>query len=98
MIQINDSSEILPQAGGMSPEAFARQCRRIVSESRGHAAHRALDLLTNDLLRALGYGAGIDVFEAAVAHWHDAATPYPGAATCPDCARAESLHLEGSCA
>jgi hypothetical protein len=82
----------------MSPKAFAHACHVIVTEQQGHAAHRALDLLTNDLLRALGYGDGIDIFEAAVAHWHDAAAPYPGAATCPDCARADSLQPEGASA
>lgn len=52
---------------------------------RGHEAHRALDLLTNDVLRELGYGEGIDIFEAAVAHWHAEAHPYPYVGPCPDC-------------
>lgn len=60
-----------------SPEGFARRAREIVDMMPGHAAHRALDLLTNDILRDVGFGAGIAVFEAAVARWHRDGLPYP---------------------
>lgn len=70
---------------GITPEDFAARAREIVAASCGHEAHRALDILTNDVLRALGYGEGVDIFEAAVAHWHDAADPYPYRGPCPDC-------------
>jgi hypothetical protein len=69
----------------ITPEDFAARARAITAASCGHEAHRALDYLTNDVLRALGYGEGIDIFEAAVAHWHDAADPYPYRGPCPDC-------------
>lgn len=71
----------------MSPPAFRARCAQIIAEKRGHEAHRDLDLLTNELLRALGYGAGVDLFESAVAHWHDPAHPYPYAGPCPNCER-----------
>lgn len=60
-----------------TPEGFARRCREIVATMPGHAAHRALDLLTNDILRDLGFGAGIDIFEEAVRGWHVDGLPYP---------------------
>ena len=82
----------------MTPEAFAAHCRRIVETMRGHAAHRALDLLTNDVLHALGYGEGVAIFESAVAHWHGDADPYPYGGPCPDCARRSALPLEEACA
>jgi hypothetical protein len=69
----------------ISPDAFALRAREIVRTLSGHEAHRALDILTNDVLRALGYGEGIDIFEGAVAHWHAAAHPYPHRGPCPDC-------------
>ncbi len=69
----------------MSPEDFAQRARAIIESSSGHDAHRALDILTNEVLRSLGYGAGIDIFESAVAHWHAAADPYPYRGPCPDC-------------
>jgi hypothetical protein len=69
----------------ISPEDFAARAHAIVALSSGHEAHRALDILTNEVLRGLGYGAGIDIFETAVAHWHDAADPYPYRGPCPDC-------------
>jgi hypothetical protein len=90
MISINVSPALVRHEEGMSPENFAARCHQIVTDQRGHAAHRALDLLTNDLLRGLGYGDGIDVFEVAVGHWHDEADPYPGGGACPDCARADA--------
>ena len=73
-----------------SPEDFQRACARIVAEQRGHAAHRSLDVLTNSVLRSLGYGDGIAIFEAAVADWHGDARPYPHVGPCPDC---EAKHL-----
>lgn len=72
----------------MSPAEFAAACRAIVATQQGHAAHRALDLLTNQALRDLGFGAGIDIFETAVASWHDPAHPYPYAGPCPNCEEA----------
>lgn len=68
-----------------SPAAFHDACLQIVETKQGHAAHRALDLLTNEVLASLGYGDGITTFEAAVAHWHRSAHPYPYAGPCPDC-------------
>ena len=53
----------------------------------GHAAHRAIDLLTNNVLRGLGYGEGIEIFENAVGHWHEADAAYPHSERCPDCER-----------
>ena len=75
----------------MSPEDFTAAARTITATLSGHAAHRAFDLLTNDLLRALGYGDGVAAFEAAVLHWHDAAHPYPHIGPCPDCEAATPL-------
>jgi len=72
----------------MTPQQFADRARAIVATMRGHAAHRAIDLLTNDVLRGLGYGEGIEIFEAAVGHWHDADAAYPHGGACPDCERA----------
>lgn len=69
----------------MTPTDFANECRCIVATQRGHVAHRALDLLTNDVLRSLGYGEGIAIFETAVARWHDESAPYPHVGPCPDC-------------
>jgi len=69
----------------MTPQQFADRCREIARTMRGHEAHRALDLLTNDVLRELGYGEGIEIFETAVAHWHAETHPYPYTAPCPDC-------------
>lgn len=71
----------------MTPQQFADRAREIVETMRGHAAHRAIDLLTNDVLRDLGYGEGIEIFEAAVAHWHEGTMDYPHAGPCPDCER-----------
>jgi hypothetical protein len=81
----------------MSPEIFAAQCRRIVETLHGHAAHRALDLLTNDVLRDLGYGEGVAIFEAAVARWHGEADPYPYIAPCPNCEPSAAPPLEETC-
>lgn len=68
----------------IDPHDFAIRCKLIVSTMRGHAAHSALDILTNDVLRQLGYGEGIDIFERKVAHWHRQHHPYPHQ-PCPDC-------------
>ncbi|TZG27416.1 hypothetical protein [Sphingomonas montanisoli] len=73
----------------ISPEDFAARARIIAETMSGHAAHHALDILTNDVLRGLGYGDGIDVFERAVSHWHAAADSYPYRGPCPDCEAAE---------
>jgi hypothetical protein len=60
-----------------SAAGFARRCREIIATMPGHPAHRALDLLTNDILREHGFGAGVDIFEAAVKDWHATGLPYP---------------------
>lgn len=72
-----------------TPDQFEAACRQIAAEKRGHAAHRALDLLTNDVLRALGFGAGIDIFEAAVSTWHEDGDAYPYSGPCPTCEAGE---------
>jgi hypothetical protein len=77
----------------MTPQTFTIRCLEITSSLRGHEAHRALDLLTNDVLRALGYGEGVAVFEASVAHWHAARDPYPYSGPCPNC---EIASVDGS--
>ena len=71
----------------ITPEEFAERARHIVETMCGHAAHRAIDLLTNNVLRGLGYGEGIETFENAVGHWHDAESDYPHSERCPDCER-----------
>ena len=71
----------------ITPEQFAARARHIVETMCGHAAHRAIDLLTNNVLRGLGYGEGIEVFENAVGHWHDPDSDYPHDGRCPDCER-----------
>jgi len=76
----------------MTAQEFADRAREIVATMHGHAAHRAIDLLTNDVLSGLGYGEGIEIFEAAVAHWHDADMVYPHVGPCPDCERAACEH------
>lgn len=70
---------------GPAPAMFAERCREIARTLRGHEAHRALDLLTNEVLTVLGYGEGIQIFEAAVATWHRAGDTYPRPGPCPDC-------------
>jgi len=72
-----DGQAAAPTPIGWSAEMFADHCRAIVRDMSGHAAHRALDLLTNDVLRSLGFGEGIDIFEAAVRDWHRDEQPYP---------------------
>lgn len=84
---------LIPMNGGnMSPADFAMACRSIVAGQRGHEAHRSLDLLTNDVLRQLGFGEGIDVFEAAVRSWHETSDPYPYSGPCPACERPQRSH------
>lgn len=61
----------------LRPHAFARRCREIRETMHGHQAHRALDLLSNEVLRSLGYGGGVDIFEEGVREWHRDALPYP---------------------
>ena len=69
----------------MTPLQFTAACSLIVGTERGHQAHRSLDLLTNRVLRELGYGTGVDIFEGAVAKWHSQDDPYPYSGPCPDC-------------
>lgn len=71
----------------MSPEDFARQCRIIAATFVGHARHRAFDALCEEALRSAGYGEGVAIFEASVAHWHDVDHDYPHRGPCPDCER-----------
>lgn len=61
----------------LTPAGFARRCREIRGTMSGHAAHRALDLLSNDVLQSLGYGAGVEIFEQGVREWHRDGLPYP---------------------
>ncbi len=61
----------------MTPQQFSENCAEIVKNLSGHEAHRALDLLTNQVLSMLGYSEGIDIFEAAVREWHKAGLLYP---------------------
>jgi CelD/BcsL family acetyltransferase involved in cellulose biosynthesis len=49
------------------------------------------------VLRDLGYGEGVAIFEAAVARWHGEADPYPYIAPCPDCEPSVALPLEETC-
>lgn len=72
----------------IGPQEFAVRCAQIAATERGHAAHRGLDLLTNEVLRDLGYGEGIAIFEAAVARWHEETHTYPYPAACPNCEEA----------
>jgi hypothetical protein len=62
-----------------TPSGFTHRCREIVATMQGHDAHRALDMLTNDVLAHLGYAEGIKIFEAAVRDWHASELPYPAA-------------------
>ena len=70
-----------------TPSRFADRCREIVENESGHQAHRSLDLLTNDVLRHLGFDEGINIFEQRVANWHQADHAYPHQGPCPDCER-----------
>lgn len=76
-----------PMPAVWSPAGFADACEQIVAKMRGHAAHHALDLLTNEILSSLGFSHGIEIFERAVSHWHSEADVYPHQGPCPDCER-----------
>ncbi len=65
------------QVSDRTPKGFARRCREIAAAMPGHQGHRALDQLSNDVLRDMGYSEGVDTFENAVAEWHAAGQPYP---------------------
>jgi len=54
----------------LSPSEFAADCRALVTQHEGDAAHRMLDRLVTDLLSSLGYGEGMAIFIAAVAPYH----------------------------
>jgi hypothetical protein len=63
----------------MTGEQFEERVDAILAEFRGHAAHRELDLLTNELLLELGGG-----FERGTRKWleviegqHVEGQPYP---------------------
>lgn len=56
---------------------YNRRAREIRRELSGHAAHQAFDHLTNDVLRAWGFGGGVDLFEEGVREWHRESLPYP---------------------
>ncbi len=63
----------------MTGEQFEARVDRIIAEHRGHAAHRALDLLTNDLLLGMGGGfeRGTRKWLAAIEGHHAPDKPYP---------------------
>jgi hypothetical protein len=46
-----------------TPETFEEKMRKIFSDTDTERAHGEADDLMCDLLRALGYGGGIDIFE-----------------------------------
>lgn len=77
--------EISRRVPAMSPEEFARRAQAIVDTMTGHARHRAMDQLSEQVLEAAGFGHGIRIFEAAVRNWHGEADPYPYPQACPDC-------------
>lgn len=81
-----------PMPTAWNPAAFAEECRYIVETMRGHEAHRELDFLSNRVLSSLGFGEGVAIFEAAVAHWHSEAQPYPYPPACPDCERPKAYN------
>lgn len=59
----------------LTPTQFAEECRRIVADLSGHAAHCELDATVTRLLSNLGYSEGMAVFSAGVrgAHGSDPA-------------------------
>ena len=65
-----------------SPDAAANEMRSLIAMTQGHALHRAVDGLMCRLMREHGYGEAVDVFESAVAGYHDAARPYPMTDVC----------------
>lgn len=74
-----------PMPTAWNAESFVTECRRIVTEMQGHEAHRALDLLTNEVLCSLGFSDGIAIFEATVASWHKVDHQYPYSGPCSNC-------------
>ena len=60
-----------PSNEGPTPEAFAAECRRIVTTLSGDAAHRALDAAVTRTLTSLGYGEGMQVFIENVRTAHE---------------------------
>jgi len=61
----------------MTPAEAAAWARVMVAEKSGHAAHLAFDEKCIEVLHAAGYGEFADIFERAVAGWHDGSRPYP---------------------
>lgn len=55
---------------GVSPSEFATRCREIVEQHEGQERHRLFDEASNDLLRSLGYGEGVDMFVAHASGLH----------------------------
>lgn len=68
--QQKDLALVWRQQPERTPKGFARRIREITGDLYGPEAHRALDQLSNDVLRDHGFGEGVDLFEAAVAGWH----------------------------
>ena len=58
---MNEKVRIQP----LTPEKFAEKMREIFERRDCEMAHHAADELMCDLLRSLGYGAGVEVFENA---------------------------------
>ena len=60
---------VYPQGGMMARDEFAAKMRKIWANNEGGAdcTHFDADKLMCDLLRQLGYGEGVDVFEQATA-------------------------------
>lgn len=63
----------------MTGEEFEARVDAILAEQRGHAAHRALDLLTNELLVGMGggYARGTRKWLAVIEGHHAPEQPYP---------------------
>lgn len=72
-----DLERLIAQASDVTLAGYNRRAREIRETMSGHQAHRAFDLLTNQVLRAWGFGAGVDLFEEGVREWHRDALPYP---------------------
>ena len=49
----------------LTPEEFASKMKECFAEGDGEASHSDADDLLCNLLRELGYGEAIDIFEAA---------------------------------
>lgn len=54
-----------------SPAAFAAECERLANTMSGDPLHKAMDCLSNDILRSLGFGEGVEIFCKAVAGCHE---------------------------